>query len=110
MTNICLNHKRTTYDFCRDCKGYEIDCPEYLSDIEHTRKSPRVEKLVEIPDYETANGVVRYADAKADNSSNIRTHSESYSKPVVLLQNIRSKIEPMIARPDFLERFYRSQR
>jgi hypothetical protein len=50
------------------------------------------------------NPVLRKNDAVS------RIDGETYSRPVVLLQNIRSKIEPMIARPDFLERFYRSQR
>jgi hypothetical protein len=140
MIPICLNHRRMTYDFCRSCpNGRDLDCPEYLSDIEHshqvtenqnrmqksssdgsqqiddilTRKSPRVSDSV------TLDGKGKYAANGVDLSVELRgtqqthtglSHYESYSKPVVLLQNVRSKVEPMLPRPDFLERFRRYQK
>jgi len=38
MTKHCINHARVTWDCCRRCNGKDIECPEYLSDIEHTRQ------------------------------------------------------------------------
>ena len=155
MIPICLNHRRMTYDFCRSCpNGRDLDCPEYLSDIEHTRqdktqnsrmvssshstsppmietrdsrdktaenftrKSSSVEKPIEgcamctdqIRTTETTNEVFDRSTRISTTVSNSLTHSESYSRPVVLLQNVRSKVEPMLPRPDFLERFRRYQR
>ena len=108
--NICLNHRRMTFDFCRHCRGYDIDCPEYLSDIEHTRQTkPKAEQLDEHEcrilglNSETKNSITDSFMLKDKTA-------ESYSRPVVLLQNVRSKVEPMLPRPDFLERFRRYQR
>lgn len=39
MTHICINHRQMTFDFCRNCKGYDIDCPEYLGDGHDTRQT-----------------------------------------------------------------------
>jgi hypothetical protein len=74
MTNQCLNHRYITYDCCRNCKNQSVRCPEYLSDINYTHKSPRNEKLVGIPDYEPLNGVVTKTTVSVEG-----THCESYN-------------------------------
>ena len=45
MTKHCINHARVIYDCCRSCHGKDADCPEYLSDIEHTRKERIAEEF-----------------------------------------------------------------
>jgi hypothetical protein len=107
MTKHCINHARVTYDCCRHCLGKDLDCPEYLSQVEYTRKSPRVEKLVEIPDYEPSNGV-RGKQTDSQTVPDIGTHSESYSRPVQYRR--LSIMESRLTTRYFLSKFYRSQR
>lgn len=85
MIQQCINYRNLTYDFCFKCpkNGRDLDCPEYLADLEYfkpnlARKSPSVEKPFETTDYETANGVVDASTRILPNSSEIPTHSESF--------------------------------
>jgi len=109
MIQTCLNHRQMTYDWCRNCNAKDLDCPEYLSDIEHARKSPRAEKLDEMPDYETANGVSTCKSMKEETTVPLRgTHCGSYSRPVEFRR--LNLLEAQATTRHFLERFRRYQR
>ncbi len=79
---------------------------------DNTRKSPRVEKLVEIQDYETTNGEFgdkgKTASLPSLSGRIESAHCESYSKPVEFRR--LSLLEAQLTTRFFLERFYRSQR
>lgn len=98
MIQTCLNHRHLTYDFCFHCpkKGKDLDCPEYLADAHYkTRQTGERDKpLLPVP---------------LQSRAELGLSAESYSR-VVLLQNVRSISEPFLPRPNFLERFRRSQR
>ena len=46
MTNQCLNHRYITYDCCRNCKNQSVRCPEYLSDVNYTRQTGKLDKVL----------------------------------------------------------------
>lgn len=39
MKARCISWENMIWDKCRFCSGYKTECPEYLSDIEHTRQT-----------------------------------------------------------------------
>lgn len=45
MIPTCLNHRQMTYDFCRNCPGRDLDCPEYLADIEHYTRQTKPDRV-----------------------------------------------------------------
>lgn len=61
MMNRCISWENMIYDKCRFCNGYKTECPEYLSDIEHTRNR--------------SGGAVTHTNEETV----LRTPSESYS-------------------------------
>jgi hypothetical protein len=91
MTKHCINHARVTYDCCRSCSGKDIDCPEYLSDIEHTREKTESERRVQFE---------------------INPMFESSPPEIYLPVEYRrlNILEAQLTTRNFLERFYRSQR
>ena len=67
MIPSCLNHRQMTYDWCRSCpNGRDLDCPEYLADLEHFK-----------PNYtrNRSSGAVTHTNE----DTVLRTPSESYS-------------------------------
>lgn len=101
MTHRCLNHRNLTYDICRTCNGKMLECPEYLSDIEHTRQTKPLDTV------KTDDGLIRTSlTAKALESKD--KPAENYSTPV---QYRRLTImEAQATTRHFLNRFYRSQK
>jgi predicted metal-binding protein len=89
MTKHCINHARVTYDCCRSCQGKDINCPEYLSDIEHTRQVTENLYKVRKPSFE---GSQQTAEIY---------HPIEYRRLNLLEKQLTTRF--------FLQRFYRSQ-
>lgn len=68
-----INHFK--YGECRNCLNYNIRCSNYIS----SRKSPSVEKSVEIQNYEPSNGVVVKDNRMPSTVDYFSTHSDSYT-------------------------------
>lgn len=97
MIPTCLNHRQMTYDFCRSCPhGRDLDCPEYLADIEHTRQ-------MEEDNSRNKNSLISGGQAP-------RTYSAE--KPFYLghVDLMRETVLPKVNARMFMSRFRRSQR
>jgi hypothetical protein len=78
MIPQCLNHRQITWDFCRNCNGRDLDCPEYLADLEHfkTRQTKPVSSS-----YLTQSSGVTRQDKNAEKPFYFSHNQNEPSKP-----------------------------
>lgn len=97
MVKHCINHTRVIYDCCRHCSGKDIDCPEYLSSLEHSRQN-----------------LVSLKAGVLDGSipSEARNKAEIYEKPFYFGHSdlMRETRLPKIDERIFMRRFREGQR
>ena len=95
MIQTCLNHRQMTYDFCRDCRGRDIECPEYLADIEYSRQTKQRSSTPEL----------------VKDGENRLSLDKTAEKPFYLghVDLMRETVLPKVNARIFLSRFRRSE-